>query len=234
MHLIRDIPAVLALLLITGCGDKPPERHYDAKALLHQTCARCHNLEMPPKTYKNEAAPPMMAVAFHVKDFMKVDNPAEKRPRFIAFVADYALHPSAAKSFCDKESLKSYGVMPSLEGAITPGELEAVAAHIYDTYTKEQFLKRMEEANAFARLPEGEQLARQKGCFVCHDLQLKKVGPTFTAVAARYSDADLIAQSIRNGSRGKWEESRIPMPAIRELNATQLHTITRWILGLKK
>jgi len=219
------------MLLAAGCGEKRSERRYDARALLQQQCARCHNLDMPPKTYENEAAPPIMAVTFHIRDFMKVDNPADKRPRFIAFVADYALHPSADKSFCDKESLQSYGLMPSLEGNITRPELEAVAAYLYDTYTKDAFLKRMEEANAFALLPKGEQLARQKGCFVCHDPKRQKVGPSFTAIAARYKDAGVIARSIKNGSRGKWEESRnIPMPAMKDLNATQLELLSTWIV----
>jgi cytochrome c551/c552 len=223
------------VLLAAGCSDKGPERRYDAKALLQQKCARCHNLDMPPKSYENETAPPIMAVTFHIRDFMKVDNPAEKRPRFIAFVADYALNPSAEKSFCDEESLKSYGLMPSLEGNITRPELEAVAAYLYDTYTKEAFLKRMEEANAFARLPKGEQLARRHGCFGCHDLKLQKVGPTFTAIAERYKDADIIADSILNGSRGKWKQSRdIPMPAMKEVNTTARQTIAHWMTGLSE
>ena len=234
MRTVYYLLLLLAVIMAAGCGEKRSERRYDGKALLLQHCARCHNLDMPPKTYENEAAPPIMAVTFHVRDFMKVDNPADKRPRFIAFVADYALHPSAGKSFCDKESLESYGLMPSLEGNITRPELEAVAAYLYDTYTKDAFLKKMEEASAFARLPKGEQLARRHGCFVCHDLKLQKVGPTFTAVAARYGNADIIAHSIKNGSRGKWEISRnIPMPAMKDLNATQLELLSSWILHLK-
>jgi cytochrome c551/c552 len=226
---------LLATIFVLGCGEKRAERRYDAKALLQQKCAHCHNLDMPPKTYENETAPPIMAVTFHIKDFMKVDNPAEKRPRFIAFVADYALHPAADKSFCDKASLASYGLMPSLEGNITKPELEAVAAYLYDTYTKEAFLKRMQEANAFALLPKGEQLARKKGCFSCHDMQRQKIGPTFPAVAARYRNADVIARSIRDGSRGKWEASRnIPMPAMKELNATQLTLLSDWIVHLNE
>ncbi len=226
------LPTLLAILL-SGCGEKRSERHYDAGALLKQHCERCHNLDMPPKTSADEAAPPIMAVTFHIRDFLNVDNPAERRPGFIAFVADYALHPAAEKSFCDEASLKEYGVMPSLEGMISAPELEAVAAYMYDTYTKDAFLKRMEEANAFARLPAGEQLAHREGCFGCHDTTLQKVGPTFTAIAGRYKDADTIIQSIRSGSRGKWEISRnIPMPARRDLNASQIERLAAWILGL--
>jgi len=70
--------SILAALLLAGCSETP-KRHYDGHALLKRKCSACHNLDMPPKTYENETAPPMMAVVFHVRDFMKVDNPSEKR-----------------------------------------------------------------------------------------------------------------------------------------------------------
>jgi cytochrome c551/c552 len=217
------------LIFLAGCSSQKTE-HYDGKVLLEQQCARCHNLDMPPKTYKDEKAPPIMAVAFHIKDFMPVTSPADKRPKFIEFVSDYALNPRAEKSFCDKESLQSYGVMPSLKGRITRPELEAVAAYIFDTYTKEIFLKKMQEANAFAQLPKGEQLARKEGCFGCHDTVMHKVGPSFQAIAERYGDSSVIAQSIRNGSRGKWEKSRnIPMPAFKQLDDNQTQLLLNWI-----
>lgn len=173
-----------------------------------------------------------MAVAFHIKDFMTVSAPSDKRPKFIDFVADYALHPSSDKSFCDEESLKSYGVMPSLEGNITRPELKAVAAYIFDTYTKETFLQKMQEANAFARLPKGEQLARKTGCFGCHDTTIQKVGPTFAAIAKRYSSTKQIINSIRNGSRGRWKASKnIPMPAFKKkLDENQTRLLANWIL----
>jgi cytochrome c len=226
--------SILAALLLAGCSETP-KRHYDGHALLKRKCSACHNLDMPPKTYENETAPPMMAVVFHVRDFMKVDNPSEKREKFIAFVTDYALHPSAEKSFCDKESLASYGVMPSQKGNVTEEELEAIAAYMYDTYTKEAFLKKMEEAAAFARLPKGERLARREGCFGCHGLNERKVGPSFTEIAAKERDPDILAERIRSGSRGRWPESRnIPMPPMKDLNATALRQLSEWIADLHR
>ncbi len=224
----------LLLILLAGCSDSQNTRRYDARALLKHKCGICHNLDMPPKTYEDEKAPPMMAVSFHIKDFMKVDNPAEKRGDFIAFVTDYALHPAAEKSYCDKKSLADYGVMPSQKGNVSEEELRAIAAYVYDTYTKERFLKKMEEAAAFARLPEGERLARRKGCFSCHGIDRQKVGPSFTAIAERGEKPAALAKSIAEGSRGKWPQSRnIPMPAMHDLDASQLRTLSEWIAGLK-
>ncbi len=222
------------LILLSACSTEN-SRHYDAQKLLAEKCAKCHNLDMPPKTYEDEKAPPMMAVAFHVKDFMPVRNPADKKPAFVAFVTDYVLHPAASKSFCDKQSLESYGLMPSQKGNISRPELEAVAEYIYDTYTKEVFLKKMQEANAFARLPEGERLARTYGCFSCHDTAGRKVGPSFSDIAGRYRDAGRISESIENGSRGKWPESRnIPMPPRHDLNASVCRILASWILEQKR
>lgn len=228
-------PFLLSFLMLTGCSENRQHVTYDGKKLLEQKCASCHNLDMPPETTADEPAPPMMAVTFHVTDYMEVGNPAEKRGKFIAFVTDYARFPSAEKSFCDKESLKSYGLMPSQKGKISEEELEAVAAYMFDHYTKEHFLTKMQEAAAFARLSPGEQLARRTSCFGCHDLTQQKVGPSFTAIAERYDTAGPIIASIRDGSRSKWEQSRnIPMPAIRELNASQTKRVAEWILTLKK
>ena len=52
------------------------------------------------------------------------------------------------------------------------------------------------------------ELAKANGCLSCHALDEKIVGPAYSKVAAKYSDdkdaVASIAQSIRNGSQGKW------------------------------
>jgi len=222
-------PAVF--LLFAGCGDKPA-RKYDGEALLKQKCAACHNLDMPPKTYPDEKAPPMMAVTFHVRDFMKVDNPSEKRRRFIEFVVDYALHPSAEKSFCDKKSLEDYGLMPSLEGKVTPEELEAVAGYMYDHYDPEKFMKLMQEQARLAALPAWQRVTEQKNCLGCHGIDKDKIAPAFSRIAERYGEARKgeIIRSIKEGSRGKWEGFKLAMPPFRDLDEADLSAVAEWIV----
>jgi len=74
------------LLLSTGCTQEQKKQNtLDGKALLEAKCASCHNLDIPAQTFPEEVAPPMMAVAFHIYDFIKVNTPAEKTPRLDRF-----------------------------------------------------------------------------------------------------------------------------------------------------
>ncbi|WP_439113527.1 c-type cytochrome [Hydrogenophaga sp.] len=78
-------------------------------------------------------------------------------------------------------------------------------------------------------------LLKSSGCMTCHAKDEKVVGPSFQSIAAKYagqSDAgDTLAQSVRNGSRGKW--GRIPMPAHASLSAEDLKTMAHWVMTQK-
>ncbi|HSV80860.1 MAG TPA: c-type cytochrome [Ramlibacter sp.] len=76
------------------------------------------------------------------------------------------------------------------------------------------------------------ELAKASGCTSCHATAEKIVGPAFKDVAARYKGdkdaAAALAQSIQNGSKGKW--GRIPMPPNGGLSAAELKTLATWVL----
>lgn len=79
------------------------------------------------------------------------------------------------------------------------------------------------------------ELAKANGCLSCHALDEKIVGPAYSKVAAKYSDdkdaVASIAQSIRNGSQGKW--GRIPMPSHGNMSQDDINLISRWVLTIK-
>ncbi len=220
--------SVLVIVAVTGCSGAP-QPHLDGETLLKTKCAGCHNLDMPPKTYKDEKAPPMMAVAFHVKDFMKVDSPSDKKPKFIDFFKDYVLHPDAKKSFCDKESLASYGLMPSQEGKVTEAEVGAIAEYVFDHYDQNAFMKLMKEQARFDALPKGEQIATKNGCLTCHGKTKRKAAPAFTAIAKK-SPAE-IKKVILNGSKGRWKGfERMTMPAFKgRISEARIDTLIDWM-----
>ncbi len=76
-------------------------------------------------------------------------------------------------------------------------------------------------------------LAQSSGCMSCHAKAEKIVGPAFVSIADKYrGDKDaaaLLAQSIQNGSRGKW--GRVPMPAHPSLSQTELKTLAQWVMA---
>lgn len=108
----------------------------EGKALFEKVCTKCH-MTSPPSTMEERQAmlaPPIMGVMFHVNDGVKAKNPDKKRKKVIDFIVDYAINPSADKSFCEKHAIERFGVMPSQENNISKDELVLVANYLYDTY----------------------------------------------------------------------------------------------------
>ena len=201
--------------------------------LLKQKCSSCHNLDLPPKTFENEVAPPMMAVAFHVYDFMPATNEADKLPKCINFVKDYVINPSAKKSFCDKKSLQSYGVMPSQKGKVTQDELQAIAEYIFSYYTPQNLQKAQADLMRLKSMPKGKRLALQNNCLTCHKIKLDTVGPSFKHIAKKYkNDKTQIINSIKNGSKGKWKKFKAIMPKFKDkLSDKEINEIANWIIN---
>lgn len=90
---------------------------------------------------------------------------------------------------------------------------------------------------AFAGKTFGEdmlQLANQKGCLACHQIDKKVVGPAWLDISKKYTEKDIpqLVNSVLNGSMGKW--GQVPMPAnkgiVTEEEAKKLVT---WIISLK-
>ncbi len=79
------------------------------------------------------------------------------------------------------------------------------------------------------------ELAKSSGCYSCHANAEKVVGPAFAVIADKYKGekdaAASIAQSIQNGSKGKW--GRIPMPGHASLSAADLKLLSAWVLTVK-
>jgi cytochrome c len=77
--------------------------------------------------------------------------------------------------------------------------------------------------------------AMQKaGCFACHAVDKKLVGPAYKDVAAKFKGqpgaAEELAGKVRNGSKGVW--GPIPMPAnpVAKISDDDLKASIAWIL----
>ena len=73
------------------------------------------------------------------------------------------------------------------------------------------------------------------GCFNCHQIATKLVGPPYRLVAAKYAPdpggTTRVIEQIKNGGGGKW--GPIPMPPSPGLSQEELEKIARWILEQK-
>ncbi len=225
----------LLLLLFSGCSQDKKANNLDGKKLLQEKCTKCHNIDLPPKTFTNEKAPPMMAVAFHVVHFIKTEDESQRIPKAIAFVKDYVINPSASKSFCDKASLKSYGIMPSQKGKVTQAELQAIGEYMFSHFTEKNLNEAQLLENKLNAMPKGERLALQNGCLSCHKVNKKIVGPAFKDIAKKKGNTlAVLMHSIENGSKKKYATSKgAVMPAFKKLSDADVKTIAQWILSLQ-
>ncbi|VVE01220.1 Cytochrome c-552 [Pandoraea aquatica] len=77
--------------------------------------------------------------------------------------------------------------------------------------------------------------ASEQTCRACHDMNSKKVGPSFREIAASYrNDPDALAKikkSILQGSSGKW--GNIPMPA-NAIPDDEAERFAHWVMSLNK
>jgi cytochrome c len=74
--------------------------------------------------------------------------------------------------------------------------------------------------------------AGQLGCMMCHNAEVKVVGPAFKAVAEKYKDqadaADKLFNKVKNGGAGVW--GRVPMPAHNQVPDEKIHQMVAWVL----
>ena len=87
-------------------------------------------------------------------------------------------------------------------------------------------------ANAFA----DEALLRKSGCFACHQVDKKVVGPALKDIAAKYKGdkgaVATLAKKVRAGGSGTWGTT--PMaPAPATVSDDDLKTAIAYILTLK-
>lgn len=90
-------------------------------------------------------------------------------------------------------------------------------------------------AHASTDLAAVADIAKASGCYSCHSVTEKVVGPAFSSVAEKYAgDKDAVAtlaQSIQMGSKGKW--GRAAMPAHSGLSAQDVKLLAGWVLSAK-
>ncbi len=84
-------------------------------------------------------------------------------------------------------------------------------------------------------LDAGLEFARKKNCLGCHQLDSKRVGPSFQTIAQRHNaqpgSLEYLAGTIRQGGRGRW--GAVPMPAQPHVNQQDALQLAQWIITLR-
>jgi len=80
-----------------------------------------------------------------------------------------------------------------------------------------------------------EALAKASGCFACHTVDKKLVGPGYKEIADKYrkdqnAEANLF-KKVKDGGKGAWGD--IPMMPNAHVKDEDIKTLVQWILSLK-
>ncbi len=83
-----------------------------------------------------------------------------------------------------------------------------------------------------------EALAKRSGCFECHGVEQRIIGPAFRDIAAKYkadtSARAALIETVTHGGKGHWTEfSRgVPMPPYSgRLSDTEIQQLVDWVLA---
>ncbi|HZX75067.1 MAG TPA: carbohydrate-binding protein, partial [Cyclobacteriaceae bacterium] len=141
--------------------------------------------------------------------------------------------------FADKPLNYSVSVNDKEDGSVENGKISADKVAVSIDYTTEGFdyaevIQGQRSVDASARFAVAQALMAKSDCKTCHLMDVKSVGPMFTAIADKYkgdeSAVEKLATKMRNGGTGVWGEVVMPAhPAISQNDAT---TIVRYILSV--
>lgn len=88
--------------------------------------------------------------------------------------------------------------------------------------------------------PNVKAMMQQDGCFACHAVSHKVVGPAYSWVAARYKNAsaktvDMLAEHVIKGGAEHWQKwtGGVPMSPNPELDMAKAKEAVHWVLAQK-
>jgi cytochrome c len=87
-------------------------------------------------------------------------------------------------------------------------------------------------------VPAAETLARQSNCLRCHAVDVKKVGPAWKDVAAKYLGSvgaeDKLYRHVTTGRKAKFDDGHEePHPIVKTRDPDRIANLVNWILSLK-
>ena len=93
------------------------------------------------------------------------------------------------------------------------------------------------QASAALDMEAGKALGKGGGCFACHNVEQKRVGPSWNDISAKYKgNADakkLLVEWIKKGGTGRWQMGVMPAYSPRVSDA-DIDQLADFIISLKK
>ncbi len=80
-----------------------------------------------------------ITVAPYIKELVKkLKNKTKTKVKFQQFITDYIQNPDKRKSLYGKKAIKKFGLMPSLNGAMSPDEIAKLTDYLYNYNNEEK------------------------------------------------------------------------------------------------
>ncbi len=106
----------------------------------------------------------------------------------------------------------------------------------YYSFSQKQTKKPAAKNNSSkAEIEQGKQLISKSDCLACHQLQVKAVGPAYSAVAEKYAasnaNINMLSEKIIKGGSGVW--GQIPMTPHSSVPVADARKMVKYILSLR-
>lgn len=87
-----------------------------------------------------------------------------------------------------------------------------------------------------AQAVDGENIVKKARCVACHAIDVKRVGPAYKDVAAKYhgdkSAPGKLFDKVRHGGSGNWGEIPMTPHGADKISDEDLKTAIQWVLSL--
>ena len=164
---------------------------HEGKILFEKHCTSCHTPFIPMTTLKENfldedntllklKAPTLNQISYRLKQRIGDPKGDEEihRMEVSAFISEYVFHPSKDKSVCLEDVIKHFKTMPSLQGKVSPNELDKISTYVYDfdaKIVKEKSVKQEGYTKALLRAKKEHKLiileAMSKTCHFCRKME---------------------------------------------------------------
>jgi sulfite dehydrogenase len=149
--------------------------------------------------------------------------------------ADYAsMQPPMPAKFWKGEVEK----MAAKYGAPIPtNEVDSLAEYFTHNYgtggTTEPSTTAVAKETSVPANAGAKSLMQKSGCFNCHTVDKKIIGPAFKDIAAKYKGNPegiaKVSHQIQNGGSGLW--GPFPMPPFKQFSSAEVKSIADWVLS---
>jgi cytochrome c len=122
----------------------------------------------------------------------------------------------------------------TLENGISPNEVAVTIDYLQEGFDKVEIAQGHKMANESVAAAAGLNLMADSDCKACHQMDTKSAGPSFKAIAAKYSGdpkaVDYLSDKVINGGSGVWGE--IAMAAHPQLSKSDAENMVKYILSV--